>query len=198
MEIFISYIRRLLWRILGISQDHIQWVCDNHYLKEDKDTVVGYKSYDNNAIVYRWSRNPLQIGKYCSISYGVRFIMDDGGHTYNKVTNYPFKTNALSDKGGIIIGNDVWIGMGSTILNGVKIGDGVTIAAGSMVISDVPSYCIVAGVPAKIVKRKCTEAEAEKMSHIAWWNWEDSILTNRISDFQLSISDFIEKYEQEN
>jgi len=190
----LNTIRQYLWQLLGVSKMHMQWVCDNHYLKEDKDTIIGYKSYDNNAIVYRWSDSKLIIGKYCSISYGVRFIMDDGHHTFNTISNYPFKTNPVSDKTGIEIGNDVWIGLGVTILNGVKIGDGVTIAAGSVVISDVPSYCVVAGVPAKIVKRKCTEEEALTMSKIAWWDWDDSILEERIKDFKFDIPSFVSKY----
>ena len=50
------------------------------------------------------------------------------------------------------IGNDCWIGYGAIILSGVTIGDGSVIAAGSVVVNDVPPYAIVAGVPAKVVK----------------------------------------------
>lgn len=53
----------------------------------------------------------------------------------------------------IHIGNDVWIGANSTILGGVNIGDGAIIAAGSVVNKNVPSRCIVAGVPAKVIKK---------------------------------------------
>lgn len=191
---FLDFIRNYLWRLLGVSQMHMQWVCDNHYLKEDQYTIIGHKSYDNNAIVYRWSNNQLKIGKYCSISYGVKFVIDDGSHTFNIISNYPFRTNQVGSKAGIEIGNDVWIGLDTTVLNGVKIGDGVTVAAGSVVISDIPPYCVVAGVPAKVVKRKCTEEEAIIMSEIAWWNWEDSIIEERISEFKLDIPSFIRKY----
>jgi len=52
----------------------------------------------------------------------------------------------------IFIGNDVWIGSNVTILKGVKIADGAVIGAGSVVVKDVPSYAIVAGNPAKIIK----------------------------------------------
>ncbi len=192
--IFLSKIRFYFWKLLGIGQNHIQWVCDNHYLKEDNNSLIGYKSYDNNAIVYRWSSHKLIIGKYCSISYGVKFIIDDGKHSYNTVSNYPFHSNLISNKAGIEIGNDVWIGLDVIILNGVKIGDGATVAAGAVVVSDVPSYCVVAGVPARLVKRKCTEEEANKMSEIAWWDWKDSILEARIADFKLDIPSFIAKY----
>lgn len=52
----------------------------------------------------------------------------------------------------VIIGNDVWIGMCSIIMPGVKIGNGVVIGAGSVVTKDVPDYAVVGGVPAKIIK----------------------------------------------
>ena len=54
----------------------------------------------------------------------------------------------------IIIGNDVYIGYGSTVLGGVTIGDGAIIAAGSVVTKDVPPYTIYGGVPAKFIKNK--------------------------------------------
>lgn len=146
-------------------------------------------------MVYRWSDAPLVVGKYCSISYHVKFIVDDGKHGFNHVSNYPFQTNEIDQKQGIIIGNDVWIGMGVTILNGVRIGDGVTIAAGAVVTKDVPDYCVVAGVPARIEREKCTREEAETMKKIAWWNWPEERIYACISDFQLPISDFIKKHQ---
>jgi acetyltransferase-like isoleucine patch superfamily enzyme len=52
----------------------------------------------------------------------------------------------------IVIGDDVWIGAHATILKGVNIGEGAVVAAGSLVVKDVPPYAIVGGVPAKIIK----------------------------------------------
>lgn len=188
----ISKLRRFLWRVLGIDYNHMIRVVDMPYLKNDNFTTLGEGTYDNNALVYRWSDAPLVIGRYCAISYGVKFIMDDGKHYTECVSSYPFK-NRTPQKGGITIGNDVWIGMNVIILNGVTIGNAVTVAAGAVVTTDVPDYCVVGGVPAKIIKHKCTEEEKSVMNEISWWNWsKDSIDANQ-ADFNLSISDFINK-----
>ena len=190
----ISKLRRFLWRVLGIDYNHMIRVVDMPYLKNDNFTTLGEGTYDNNALVYRWSDAPLVIGRYCAISYGVKFILDDGKHYTEGVSSYPFK-NRTPQKGGITIGNDVWIGMNVIILNGVTIGNGVTVAAGAVVTTDVPDYCVVGGVPAKIIKHKCTEEEKSVMNEISWWNWsKDSIDANQ-ADFNLPISDFINKHK---
>ena len=54
--------------------------------------------------------------------------------------------------GRIEIGNKVWIATGAMILPGVKIGDGAIVAAGAVVTKDVPERCMVAGIPAKVIK----------------------------------------------
>jgi acetyltransferase-like isoleucine patch superfamily enzyme len=63
----------------------------------------------------------------------------------------------LKSKGEVKIGNNVWIGDKATILGGVTIGDNVIIGANSVVTHDVPSNCVAAGNPAKIIKKICQE-----------------------------------------
>ena len=188
-------IRFCLWRMLGIDYTHIMRVVDDVYLKEDVYTTIGSHSYYNHAKIYRWSDAPLIIGKYCAISYGVKFVMDDGKHKVDTVTSYPFKHHKIGGDKGIRIGDDVWIGMNATILYGVTIGNGVTIAAGAVVTHDVPDYCLVGGVPAKIIKRKCTEEEAAQMNKIAWWDWDDDKVERCYEDFKLPIPEFIKKHQ---
>lgn len=187
-------IRFILWRLLGIDYAHIMRVVDEVYLKESNSVKSDAKSYDNHAKIYSWGDAGLIVGKYCSISYDVRFILDDGKHQYNIITSYPFENNRITYRGGIVVGNDVWIGMGVIILPGVKIGDGATIAAGSVVTKDVAPYTIVGGVPAKLIREKCTRHQAQCMQQIAWWNWDEEDIKNNHSDFKLSFNDFIAKH----
>lgn len=63
------------------------------------------------------------------------------------------------------IGNDVWIGYGSIIMSGVKIGNGTIVAAGSIVTHDTEPYSIVAGVPAKKIKERFDNI-CDKNKHI--------------------------------
>ena len=66
----------------------------------------------------------------------------------------------------MIIGNDVWIGVGAIILSGVKIGSGAIIGAGAVVVKDVPPYAIAAGNPARVVKFRFSQDQIEKLLKI--------------------------------
>jgi acetyltransferase-like isoleucine patch superfamily enzyme len=59
-----------------------------------------------------------------------------------------------SNRKGVVIGKNVWIGAGCKVLDGVNIGDNAIIAAGAVVINDVPPYSIFGGIPAKLIKRR--------------------------------------------
>lgn len=73
----------------------------------------------------------------------------------------------------INIGNDVWIGLNSIIMDGVSIGDGSVIGAGSIVTKNVPSYAIVAGTPAKIIKYRFNKDIIDHLDNLKWWDFDD-------------------------
>jgi virginiamycin A acetyltransferase len=73
-------------------------------------------------------------------------------------------------KGDTIIGNDVWIGQNATILPGVKIGDGVIIGTKSVVGSDVEPYAIVAGNPAKVIRKRFDDELIALLLQLKWWD----------------------------
>jgi len=91
--------------------------------------------------------NGLLTGKFVLISDN-----SHGGLSEEEAAISPNK-RLLRSKGEIVIGNNVWIGDKATILAGVYIGDNVIVAANAVVTKNVPSNCLVAGVPAKIIKR---------------------------------------------
>jgi hypothetical protein len=53
----------------------------------------------------------------------------------------------------------------------------------------------VGGVPATLICEKCSREEAEDMKKIAWWDWDDEVIKERMEDFHLSIPEFIAKYQ---
>jgi len=141
----------------------------------------------------------LKIGKFCSISSGVTILLN-GEHRPDWVTTYPFSVifeklssfpYASTTKGNITIGNDVWIGMNVMILSGVTIGDGAVIGAGSIVTKNVEHYAIVAGNPAKLIRKRFDQDTINKLLEIKWWNWSASrieenmplLLSNNLKEF---------------
>jgi len=94
-----------------------------------------------------------------------------------------------------IIGNDVWIGANVCILGGIKIGDGAVIAAGAVVTKDVPSYAIVGGVPAKIIRYRFTSEQIEWLLCFQWWNKEINWIKSNSRLFS-DINKFREKLDK--
>ncbi len=70
-----------------------------------------------------------------------------------------------------VIGNDVWLGFRSIVVNGVKIGDGTIVGAGSIVTKDLPPYSIAVGSPAKVIKRRFSDEMIERLLAVRWWDF---------------------------
>lgn len=75
-----------------------------------------------------------------------------------------------------IIGHDVWIGNNCLIKQGIKIGNGAVVGMGSVVTKDVEPYAIVAGNPAKIIRKRFDDNTIKKLLETEWWNLSDSKL----------------------
>jgi acetyltransferase-like isoleucine patch superfamily enzyme len=144
----------------------------------------------------------LTIGKYCSIASGVT-IMLGGEHRPDWVTTYPFSVifkrfanikGTPTTKGDVVIGSDVWIGQDVIILSGVTIGDGAVIGAGSVVTKDVEPYEMVAGNPARMIRKRFDDRTISKLLAIKWWNWKMKRISENMP-FLLSskIEEFIER-----
>ena len=66
----------------------------------------------------------------------------------------PIRNQSLRSKGRIVIGDDVWLGTGVVVLDGVRIGNGAVIGAGAVVTRDVPKNAVAMGVPAQVVSMR--------------------------------------------
>jgi len=149
------------------------------------------------------------IGKFCSIAAHTR--INPGNHPMQRASqsHFTYRSSAYfedaQDDAGffawrrstpVTIGHDVWIGHGAIVLAGRSIGTGAVVAGGAVVTKDVPDYTIVAGNPARIIRRRFPEAIAERLKALAWWDWEHARLRSALDDFRsLSVEAFLETYE---
>ena len=94
-----------------------------------------------------------------------------------------------------VIGHDTWIGHNAQIKPEVTIGHGAVVASGALVTKDVPPYTIVAGLPAKPIRRRHDEVTADRLMALAWWDWQHDRLRDSLDDFRkLGAQAFLEKY----
>jgi acetyltransferase-like isoleucine patch superfamily enzyme len=130
---------------------------------------VGNFTYGTlDVLDFYYNNEFLEIGHFCSIASGVKFILA-GNHHMDRLSTFPFNTFCGTgkkgegySKGPITIGSDVWIGFDAWIMSGVKVGQGAVIAARSHVVKDVPPYAIVGGNPAKVIKYRFDNDTVDK------------------------------------
>lgn len=94
------------------------------------------------------------------------------------------------------IGHDTWIGAMAMVKPEVIVGHGAVVAAGAVVTKDVDPYWIVAGVPARPIRRRLPAEVAERLMRLEWWLWDHATLRARLEDFRaLPAEDFLARYE---
>ncbi|MBL8584956.1 MAG: hypothetical protein JNL61_22335, partial [Rhizobiaceae bacterium] len=149
------------------------------------------------------------IGKFCSIAANTRINAVE--HPMERVTTHKvsYRPNeyflylGVDDefrgrRAGkrVEIGHDVWIGHGAVIMPGVSVGNGAVIGANAVVTADVSAYEVVAGVPARPLRRRFPEGVAARIERLAWWDWPAETLGRAIPDMQtLSIEAFLDRWE---
>jgi virginiamycin A acetyltransferase len=154
---------------------------------DDPDDSEGFER--NVLYHFDFVGDKLIIGKFCAIARSVTFIMNGANHMMSGLSTYPFHIfgngweratpprDAFPYKGDTVIGNDVWIGYGATIMPGVKIGDGAIIASMAVVTSDVDPYAIVGGNPARVLKHRFDADVVASLITVKWWDWAAEKIT---------------------
>ncbi|MFT3985086.1 MAG: CatB-related O-acetyltransferase [Lachnospiraceae bacterium] len=163
------------------------------------NTWVGFGSYVND----RGDLSNTLIGRYTSIGTDVScllgthpidnfaalhpaFYSASGALGYSYAECDSFEEFTFIDKSRriqIVIGNDVWIGNGVRIKEGVTVGDGAVIGAGSLVLHDVEPYAVYAGVPAKKIRMRFPEEQAERLLKLKWWDKGEAWIIKHKADF---------------
>lgn len=161
---------------------------------------IGYASYTGsgakilNAHVGRYtciaSQVEVVLGKHPTtdfVSIHPAFFSKDHitGFTYTNDQKFQEYNYAdYNNKVSVVIGNDVWLGYGAKIIEGVTIGDGVIVAAGAVVTKDVPPYAIVGGVPAKVIKYRFSEGDIEYLLKLRWWDKDEEWIKEHAEYFE--------------
>ncbi|MDD3403674.1 MAG: CatB-related O-acetyltransferase [Hespellia sp.] len=174
------------------------------------DFVHNPIDFEKNNVLYHYPINhdKLEIGKFCSISCGAKFLFTSGNNTMKSLSTYTFPiffeewdldvkdiTSAWDNKGDIVIGNDVWIGYEAVIMAGVHIGDGAIVGTRAVVTKDVPPYTIVGGVPAKEIKKRFDQKTVDELLDMKWWDWDRQKIQKNIQSIQQGRLDKISQYE---
>lgn len=137
-------VRALLSRLFGREVDPSVRVFPPFYTDFGKNIHVG-KDVFINACCHFQDHGGVTIGDGCQIGHNVVFAtLNHGLAPEDRKSTYPAP---------IVLGQNVWVGSNATVLQGVTIGNNSVVAAGAVVTSDVPDNVVVAGIPAKIIKR---------------------------------------------
>ncbi len=164
---------------------------------------IGRHSYGSASrnLVRPTAAAPITIGAFCSIGPDV-LIFGQADHPTTLASTFPFRAKLLRPeaentdavtRGGVAIGNDVWIGARAIILSGVTVGDGAVIGAGAVVPRDVPPYAVAAGNPARIVRYRFDRNTISSLLALRWWEWPDERIAALEDAFYGPVDAFISR-----
>lgn len=121
-------------------------------VKIGRDVIISTSKSDGIPII---TRNDVMIAH--------RSLIIGRNHEHSRI-DIPMNTQSKGAHGPIKIEDDVWIGSGCIILSSVKIGKGSIVGSGSVLVKDIASYSLAAGVPAKVIKNRKNENISQKQN----------------------------------
>lgn len=202
------YLKRLLFAFwekfknrgknLEIGQNTVVYNCTfgKYNTLYDNVHLLNVEIGDFSYVSSRTLLNHTKVGRFCSI--GPDVCAGSGMHPASEfVSTHPMffsirkqtkitlaDRNYFTEYKQTTIGNDVWVGARSIIMDGIIIGDGAIIGAGAVVTKNVPPYAIVGGVPAKIIRFRFSEEQIFTLTRVKWWDWSIDKLTTHASKFR--------------
>lgn len=135
----------------------------------------------------------VKIGKWCAIAHGLRARSTNHEIKYANMQaklniRHNFTDVHGASKGPIRIDDACWIGDRVTVLSGVHVGYGAVLGAGAVVTKNVPSFAIVAGCPARILKIRFEPQVVEALLEIRWWNWSEARISRNQQFFEADLA----------
>jgi acetyltransferase-like isoleucine patch superfamily enzyme len=197
--------RRLLRSAMDSARSRLPYHAGGHQFA--RDIVVGRHTYDYDTDTFPMFTEGARIivGAFCSLSPEVR-IIGGGEHVTGRASSFPMnarlfdplKRNSADavDTGPTVIGNDVWIGLGATVLSGVTVGDGAVIGARAVVSESVPPYAVVVGNPARIVRYRFESDTRNRLLAVRWWDLDDGELRRLEPWFNGDVEAFVKELER--
>ena len=180
------------FKIGGIYREGETVTIKSPIIVEPLSTMSGRSGFSNcGAFSYMHSAfgSRAEVGRYCSIAPYSRLMGNE--HPLDRISTHPFACRDYyanwmekrfrvntevppfeqTDRGPLIVKDDVWIGNAALIRRGITIGHGAVIAAGAVVVKDVPAFAVVGGTPAKVIKYRFDEATIARILKVAWWRY---------------------------
>ena len=172
-SILYRYFKRTVRILIGKKGIYCNKLGKKNHFSEGVLIYESAKIGDYNYFAPYAMINNAEIGNYCSIGPSSKIGLSD--HDYSFVSTRPIVANGngkmeLFDLNNPTrIGSDVWVGANAVIKQGVFVGNGAVIGANSVVTKDVPSYAIVVGAPAKIIKYRFSKNKIEMLEKSKWF-----------------------------
>ena len=136
--------------VIGKEVELTAW--DNYKGQQFKPEIIIGDGSSIQSYAHVTAINSICIGNGVRIGPNVLITDNAHGASVAELLDTAPNLRPLSSKGPVVIEDNVWIGTKASIMPGVRIGKGAIIAANSVVTHDIPSYCVAAGVPAKVIK----------------------------------------------
>lgn len=170
-----------------------------------RDSSFGDYSYAETGVRITYTR----VGNFCSIGPGATIGL--AAHpTEGYVSTHPafylnrpvlgydlVEHDRRSDYRGTTLGHDVWIGANALVKDGITIGDGAIIGAGAVVTKDVEPYAVVAGVPAKAIRKRFDDVTIARLQASQWWTRDDAWL-RRYREELADVTRFVETFSEQS
>ncbi|WP_369268193.1 CatB-related O-acetyltransferase [Streptomyces harbinensis] len=162
-------------------------------------------AFQTRNVLYHYGPEKLIIGRFCALGTGVKFLMNGANHRMDGPSTFPFPImggswaahadliTGLPGRGDTVVGHDVWLGHGAMVMPGVRIGHGAIVAAGSVVVEDVPDYGIVGGNPARLIRRRYSDTDIARLLAVAWWDWPLERITAQVRTIMSGGIDALER-----